>query len=76
MISNPVPWPDGAKCAVAITFDMDADSILHLHHPKTSISRISAMSMLRYGPEVAVPRIVETYTAFYATNAISLWAWF
>jgi hypothetical protein len=48
MIKNPVPWPDGAKCAVAITFDMDADSILHLHHPKTSISRISGLSMLRH----------------------------
>ena len=23
MISNPVPWPDGAKCACAITFDID-----------------------------------------------------
>ncbi len=25
------------------------------------MKRISALSMLRYGPEVAVPRIVETY---------------
>ena len=61
MISNPVPWPDGAKCAVSITFDMDADSILHLEHPRDSISRVSALSMLRYGPEVAVPRILDTY---------------
>ena len=61
MIKNPVPWPDGAKCAVCITFDMDADSILHLEHPGDAISRVSALSMLRYGPEVAVPRIVETY---------------
>ncbi len=61
MIQNPVPWPDGARCAVALTFDMDADSILHLEHPEDSISRVSAISMLRYGPEVAVPRIVETY---------------
>jgi hypothetical protein len=34
MISNPIPWPNGAKCAVCFTFDMDADSILHLAHPK------------------------------------------
>jgi hypothetical protein len=26
MIAIPVPWPDGARCAVAITWDMDADS--------------------------------------------------
>jgi peptidoglycan/xylan/chitin deacetylase (PgdA/CDA1 family) len=75
MISNPVPWPDGAKCAVAITFDMDADSILHLHHPKTSITRISAMSMLRYGPEVAVPRIVETYKKFDIRQTFFIPAW-
>ena len=28
MISNPIPWPDGARCAVAITLDLDADSPL------------------------------------------------
>ena len=22
LIENPVPWPDGARCAVAITFDI------------------------------------------------------
>ena len=27
LIENPVPWPDGARCAVAITFDIDTDSI-------------------------------------------------
>ena len=30
MINNPVPWPNRARCAVAFTFDMDADSNLHL----------------------------------------------
>ena len=30
MIENPVPRPDGARCAVAFTFDMDAGSIFHL----------------------------------------------
>jgi hypothetical protein len=38
MIKNPVPWPDGAKCAVAITFDMDSDSLIHLEHPADGIS--------------------------------------
>ena len=33
MIKNPVPWPNGARCAVAITFDIDTDSILHLEYP-------------------------------------------
>ena len=75
MIKNPVPWPDGAKCAVAITLDMDADSILHLEHPKDSISRVSAMSMLRYGPEVAIPRILETYKRFGIRQTFFVPAW-
>ena len=61
MILNPPPWPDGARCAVAFTFDMDADSILHLNHHDTADTRIATMSALRYGPEVAVPRIVNLY---------------
>ncbi len=75
MIRNPVPWPDGAKCAVSITFDMDADSILHLEHPGDSISRVSAISMLRYGPEVAVPRIVETYRRLGIRQTFFVPAW-
>lgn len=75
MIKNPVPWPDGARCAIAITFDMDADSILHLQHPSDSIGRISTMSMLRYGPEVAVPRILETYKRFDIQQTFFVPAW-
>jgi hypothetical protein len=41
---------------VAITFDMDADSLVHVEHPRDSITRVSTISMLQYGPEVAVPR--------------------
>lgn len=61
MIRNPVPWPNGARCACCLTFDMDADSLVHLEHPGEGYRRVSAVSMLRYGPTVAVPRIVETY---------------
>src|SRR5919106_422461 len=25
MIENPIPWPGGARCAVAFTFDMDEE---------------------------------------------------
>lgn len=75
MIANPVPWPDGARCAAAITFDMDADSILHLEHPQTSYRRVSALSMLRYGPEVAVPRILATYRRFGLRQTFFVPAW-
>ena len=61
MIKNPIPWPNGAKCACAITFDIDADSLIHISKPNDSHHRLYPISMGRYGPEVAVPRILETY---------------
>lgn len=61
MIKNPIPWPNGAKCACAITFDIDADSLIHVSRPKDSHQRLYPISMGKYGPEVAVPRILETY---------------
>ena len=61
MIRNPPPWPNNCKCAVSITFDMDADSLIHLEHPSDSYRRVSTISMLRYGPEIAIERILNTY---------------
>ncbi|HXA93642.1 MAG TPA: polysaccharide deacetylase [Steroidobacteraceae bacterium] len=75
MIGNPVPWPDGAKCAVSFTLDMDAESILHLAHPKEAHRLVSAASMLRYGPDVAVPRILETYRHYGIRQTFFVPAW-
>ena len=61
MISNPIPWPNGARCACVISFDMDADSLIHIACPGDSHDRLYPISMGRYGPQVAVPRILETY---------------
>jgi len=36
----------GSKVAVAITFDMDADSLVHVAPPRESITRVSIISML------------------------------
>jgi len=75
MIQNPIPWPNGAKVAVAISLDMDADSLLHLEHPKDSRTRISTLSMLRYGPQVAIPRILDTYRRLELTQTFFIPAW-
>lgn len=61
MIENPIPWPNGAKCAAAITFDIDADSLIHISRPADGHNRLYPISMGRYGPLVAVPRILATY---------------
>jgi peptidoglycan-N-acetylglucosamine deacetylase len=75
MIKRPVPWPNGARVAVAITFDMDADSLVHLAHPSDSITRISTISMLRYGPEVSVPRILDGYRRYGLKQTFFVPAW-
>lgn len=75
MIQNPVPWPNEAKCACCITFDMDADSLIHLDHPTDGHRRASAISMLQYGPTVAIPRIVETYRHFGIKQTFFIPAW-
>ncbi|MEM7440133.1 MAG: polysaccharide deacetylase [Pseudomonadota bacterium] len=61
MIQNPIQWPNGARCACAITFDMDADSLIHVARPQDSHDRLYPISMGRYGPTVAIPRILETF---------------
>ena len=61
MIQNPIPWPNGARCACAITFDMDADSLIQVARPQDGYDRLYPISMGRYGPTVAIPRILETY---------------
>jgi peptidoglycan/xylan/chitin deacetylase (PgdA/CDA1 family) len=64
LISNPVPWPNGARCAVAYSFDLDADSTIHLNTPDIAHTRVCASSMMRYGPETAVPRLVEIFRRY------------
>ena len=59
MIKNPVPWPNGARVAVSFTWDLDADSLLHIMHPDTSYRRVATQTLMRYGPDVGVPRIVD-----------------
>ncbi|HUN26889.1 MAG TPA: polysaccharide deacetylase [Steroidobacteraceae bacterium] len=75
MIANPVPWPDGARCAVSFTLDMDAESLLHLAHPERAHGMVCAASMLRYGPEVAVPRILETYRHYAIRQTFFIPGW-
>ena len=75
MIQNPIPWPNDAKCAACVTFDMDADSLIHLEHPADGHRRVSGISMLRYGPEVGVPRILNTYRELGIKQTFFVPAW-
>ncbi len=75
MLQRPVPWPNGARIACAITLDMDAESLVHIHHPTDAHNKLCTASMLRYGPEVAVPRILETYRRLDLKQSFFIPAW-
>jgi peptidoglycan-N-acetylglucosamine deacetylase len=57
MIANPVPWPDGARCAVAMTWDVDVDSGVNIYNPDRGDTLINSQSQTRYDVHAAVPRI-------------------
>lgn len=61
LIKNPPLWPNGARCAVCFSFDMDVESLLHLYHREAAPSRLATSSALRYGPFVAIPRIIDIF---------------
>lgn len=55
--AGPVAWPDGKKCAVGFTFDVDAESPLLSTDPALA-DRMGVMSHQAYGPLVGVPRLL------------------
>lgn len=58
-----MPWPNGARAAVSFSFDMDADSLLYLKHGHGASDMVSTLSYLRYGPQIAVPRLCRLFEA-------------
>lgn len=61
MIANPIPWPNGARCAVAITWDVDADSGLNYYNPESADTLVASQSYARYDPLIATPRLARTF---------------
>lgn len=51
-------WKDGARCAVCLTFDVDAESIW-LGRDPANANRPGVLSQGTYSPKVAVPRILD-----------------
>ena len=61
MIDNPPPWPDGKRCAVAFSFDVDADSTVHIAAPGRLDKELAALAYMRYDPLVAMPRLTRLF---------------
>lgn len=59
MIANPIPWPEGKRCCVSLTWDIDAESGLAYRHREKVADLVSTRSFLRYDAAIAVPRLVE-----------------
>lgn len=64
MLANPIQWPEGKQCAVALTWDVDADSGLNYVHPDSADTLVATQSFVRYGPSIAVPRLMEVFRRF------------
>jgi len=55
---NPIPWPNGARCAVMLTFDFDAET-LWLSRDPDNARRPGVLSQGIYGAKTGVPKILE-----------------
>jgi peptidoglycan/xylan/chitin deacetylase (PgdA/CDA1 family) len=75
LIENPPTWPNGARCAVCFAYDMDAESLLHLYYPEDSMRRITLSSALRYGPRIAMPRIMRIWKHFDIRQTVYVPGW-
>src|SRR5919201_922952 len=51
-------WPEGARCAIAFTFDFDAEEVWLARDPENE-RRPGVLSQGTYGAKVAVPLILE-----------------
>ncbi len=57
-MTQPVKWPEGARCAIMMTFDLDGESPW-IHRDPALAERPLHMSMGAYGPKTGMPRILE-----------------
>ena len=57
-------WPEGKTCAVALTFDVDGETIPLVQDPQHGHERLTLISAGAYGPAVGVPRILEVLRSF------------
>lgn len=75
MFLYPISWPDGKRSAASVTFDIDADTLVRVGRPKDAELRLQPISAGRYGPTVAVPRILETYRRLELTQTFFMPGW-
>ena len=60
--SVPVRWPNGAQCAVCLTFDFDAESLWLGKEPENA-ELLATLSLGGYGAKVGIVKILELLKA-------------
>ena len=75
MLLHPLSWPNGKRLAASVTFDIDADSLIRNARREDGHLRLCPVTMGRYGPTVAVPRILDTYRRFGLTQTFFMPGW-
>lgn len=60
---------------MALTWDMDADSGLNYYHKDRADTLVASQSFVRYGPRVAIPRIVEAFSRFSLRQTFFIPGW-
>jgi peptidoglycan/xylan/chitin deacetylase (PgdA/CDA1 family) len=74
MIERTIRWPEGKRCAAAITFDIDTDSFLHLEFGDKLPDLVCTNSWVRYD-EVAIPRILGMFREYGLRQSFFYPAW-
>ncbi len=64
MSRTPPPWPNGARCAVGFSFDVDADSVVHASKRAGALDEAHAIAHMRYDPHVGLPRLCELFAGY------------
>ena len=59
IVETQVKWPGGARCAVMLSFDFDAET-LWIGRDKANWKRPGTLSQGKYGANLGVPKILET----------------
>jgi peptidoglycan/xylan/chitin deacetylase (PgdA/CDA1 family) len=52
-------WPDGNRCAVVLSFDVDAESAFVFREPHQAATRLDEMEERRFGVRTGLPRILR-----------------
>ena len=73
-MAETVTWPDGARCAIMMTFDLDGESPW-IHRDPALADRPLHMSMGAYGPKTGMPRILDLLDRYGIKTCIFIPGW-